>query len=278
MDPYQVLGVSRSATEDEIRSAYRRKAKALHPDLHPNDQAKAEEFKQVSSAWDILGDKDKRAKFDRGEIDGDGNERGGFGGGSRQGGYPYETAGDPFEDILSGMFGGARGRRRTGPMRGADIRYSVEVDFEDSITGARRRMHMADGKTLDVAIPAGIETGQVLRLKSQGSDSRSGGPPGDALLEIRVRPSKMWVREGENLRMSAPTPLKTAVLGGSVDLETPSGPVTLKIPAGTNTGRVLRLKGKGVQRRTNPGDILARVEIVLEDPEDPGLKMFLKSG
>lgn len=280
-DPYQILGVSRSASEDEIRSAYRKKAKSLHPDLHPGDAVKAEQFKKVSAAWDILGDKAKRAKFDRGEIDADGNLRaqyasGGFGGG-QAGGSPFGSHGDPFEEILSGMFGGGRARRRAGPMKGADIRYAVEVDFADAVTGARRRMTMADGKTLDVAIPGGVQSGQTLRLKSQGAESRSGGPPGDALLEVTVRDSRLWTRDGDNLRMAAPVPLGTAVLGGAVDIQTPSGPVTLKVPAGSNTGRVLRLKGKGVQKRDSKGDLLARIEIILDDPADAELQSFLKS-
>ncbi|MEO1100576.1 MAG: J domain-containing protein [Pseudomonadota bacterium] len=278
VDPYKTLGVEKSATETEIRSAYRRKAKALHPDLHPDDEAKAEEFKRVSAAWDILGDKDKRAKFDRGEIDADGNQRAtSHPGGFRQSGSPFGGQhGDPFEDILSGMFGGGRTRRGPGPRKGRDIRYAVEIDFADAVTGARRRMTMADGKTLDVAIPGGIESGQTLRLKSQGQESPHGGPPGDALLEVTVRPSKVWTRDGNDLRMAAPIPLETAVLGGSVELSTPTGPVTLKVPVGSNTGRVLRLRGKGVKKGNRAGDLLARLEITLTDPDDSALKSFLK--
>ena len=281
MDPYKVLGVARSAAVDEIRKAYRVKAKALHPDLHPDDTAKAEEFKRVSAAWDILGDPEKKAKFDRGEIDADGNPRGFAGGGFDPGGFPGGSArrggSDPFEDILSGMFGGGRGRRGPGPRKGVDRRYTVEVDFMDAVKGARRRMTMSDGRALDVSIPAGIDTGQTLRLKSQGGESNSGGPPGDALLDVTVRPSSAFTREGDDLRTALPVPLRTAVLGGSVEVETPGGPVTMKIPEGSNTGRVLRLKGKGVQRKGAPGDLYARIEIKLEDPQDADLKSFLKS-
>ena len=278
LDPYKTLGVPRTASEAEIRSAYRRKAKELHPDLHPDDEAKAEAFKRVSAAWDILGDKEKRAKFDRGEIDAEGNARGPFSqGGFRQGGGgPFGAHGDPFEDILSGMFGGGRSRRGPGPRKGRDVRYTVEIDFADAVTGARRRMTMADGKTLDVAIPGGVESGQTLRLKSQGQESGFGGPPGDALLEVTVRPSTVWSRDGDDLRMAAAVSLETAVLGGSVELATPTGPVTLKVPAGSNTGRVLRLRGKGVKKGARTGDLLARLEIVLGDPEDSALKSFLK--
>ncbi|MEL7540439.1 MAG: DnaJ C-terminal domain-containing protein, partial [Pseudomonadota bacterium] len=249
-DPYSILGVARSASEDEIRSAYRKKAKALHPDLHPNDAAKANAFKRVSAAWDILGDKKKRAQYDRGEIDGDGAPRAPFGDGMG-GGFRSQSGatgsagahGDPFEEILSSMFGGGRSRRGPGPKKGRDIRYTVDVDFKDAVTGARRRMTMADGKALDVSIPAGVETGQTLRLKSQGVGSSSGGPPGDALLEVTVSDSGIWTRDGDDLRMPLPISLETAVLGGSVDVATPLGPVALKVPPESNTGRVLRLRG-----------------------------------
>ncbi|MEM1035733.1 MAG: J domain-containing protein [Pseudomonadota bacterium] len=274
-DPYQTLGVSRSATSDEIRRAYRRKAKELHPDLHPDDAAKAEAFKSVSSAFEILGDDKKRAQFDRGEIDERGNPKGfpgeGFGG-SRgpQGGFQ----GDPFEDILSGMFGG--GRRRPGPRKGADLRYRVEIAFEDSVLGAKRDMTMGDGRTLTVSIPAGIETGKTLRLKSQGQRSAFGGPPGDALLEIVVRESSTWARDGNDLRMSQGVPLQTMILGGSVDVKMPGGSVTLKVPSGSNTGATLRLRGKGVQRQNKLGHLYVRLEAVIDNPDDPELHEWAK--
>jgi len=285
-DPYDVLGVTRSASADDIRRAYKRKAKDTHPDLHPDDAGKAETFKAASAAYEILSDADKRGQFDRGEIDADGNPRGfdrtshagrhpGFnrGPGPGMGGYANtggSAQGDVFEDILSGMFGG--GRRRPGPAKGSDIRYRVEISFEDSVRGARREMTMADGRVLSINIPAGIDTGQSLRLKSQGKTTRTGGPPGDAILEIKVRPNALWTRDGQDIRMDVSVPLKVAILGGQIEMETPLGPLALKIPEGSNSGTVLRLKGKGVQTRDKPGNLYARIEVVIEDPKNPGLK------
>ncbi len=272
MDPYSVLGVSRSASDGEIKKAYRQKAKALHPDQHPGDTAKAEAFKKVSSAYEILGDKAKRGQFDRGEIDAEGQPRGFRGGAS---GPMGGAQGDPFEDILSGIFGGgSRARRGPGPRKGRDVRYRVEVDFVDSIMGARRRMKMSDGHALDINIPPGVETAQTLRLKSQGQASPYGGPPGDALVEVTVKPHKVWTRDGDDVRMAVPISLDTAVLGGTVSVETPAGVLNLKVPEGSNTGAVLRLRGKGVQRSAKAGHLYARIEIVLDDPKAENLRDF----
>lgn len=271
-DPYTILGVPRTASEGEIKKAYRRKAKDLHPDQHPGDDAKADAFKRVSSAYEILSDGSKRAQYDRGEIDADGQPRGfaHAGRGPMGGGQA-----DPFEDILSGLFGGSgRGRRRPGPRKGRDVRYRVEVDFADAIIGARRRVKMANNQYLDVNVPPGVETGQTLRLKSQGHPSQYGGPPGDALVEVSVQDHKVWRREGDDVHMSVPISLSTAVLGGLVEIETPSGPLNLRVPEASNTGATLRLRGKGVQRSAKPGHLYARLEIVLEDPKSEVLRKF----
>ena len=219
LDPYSILGVSRSASDSEIKKAYRRKAKDLHPDQHPGDAVKADAFKKASAAYDILSDSTKKAKYDRGEIDGDGNPRGFSGRGF--GGHAPTGAGhsDPFEDILSGIFGGGgRSRRSPGPRKGRDVRYRVDVEFADVVNGARRRMKMSDGQSLDINIPPGVETGQTLRLKSQGQVSPYGGPPGDALVEINVKGHDVWTRDGDDIRMAVPISLKVAVLGGTVEV------------------------------------------------------------
>ena len=271
-DLYTVLGVARTASDDEIKRAYRTAVKSCHPDLHPGDEQKAERFKQLSSAFEILGDAEKRGQYDRGEIDENGQQI-----------HPYARAGgqggaggfDPFDDVFGGLFGGARTRRRTGPVKGRDIVYKVTVPFEDAVTGGRRRMVMADGRALEVDIPAGVKTGQTLRLKSQGRPSPSGGPPGDAMLQVTVSDSAVWTRSGNDLRMSQAVSLKEAVLGAKIEVNTPSGPVSLSVPAGSNTGTVLRLKGRGVASAKDPGHLFVRLEIRLEDPNDSELKTFL---
>ena len=275
-DLYQILGVSRTSSAQDIRRAYKRIAKESHPDLHPDDAAKAERFKAASAAYEVLSDEKKRGQYDRGEIDAQGQPTGygagqGFDGfGRAQGGFQ----GDPFEEIFSGMFGG--GRRRPGPRKGADMRYRVEISFEDSVIGAKSEMTMADGRVLNISIPAGIETGQSLRLKSQGKSSSFGGPPGDAILEIIVRTSKLWTRDGRDIRMPVSVPLKTAVLGGQLEISTPMGPLSLKIPEGSNSGAVLRLRNKGVQTPGNIGHLYAKLEVVIEDPKDARLKEWAR--
>lgn len=284
-DPYTALGVSRSATADEIRRAYRALAKELHPDVRPGDKQAEERFKRATAAFNLLSDPVTKARFDRGEIDADGNERMAFGSRPRQGARAHAGAGagagpgpgadafdlgDIFSDLFGPGFGGGRGYAR---MRGRDIRFTLDIDFLDAVNGAKRRISLSEGRTLDIAIPAGVETGQVLRLKHQGGPGVQGGPPGDALVELNVRPHPFFRREGQDIHMDLSISLTEAVEGARVQAPTPSGPVALTIPAGSNTGKTLRLKGKGV---AGQGDQFVRLQVVLPDVPDEDLKKFVK--
>lgn len=299
-DPYQELGVPRTATADEIRKAFRKLAKANHPDTNPGDKAAEEKFKRVSAAFDLLGDPEKRRKFDAGEIDADGREiyRGfgghdpwrssgpgpGYGGGfERRGGGPFRTEtfeGADLGDILGEMFGGGRGGAggRGGgfggfSQRGADVRARLEIDLIDAILGGKRRIAFSDGRTIDVTIPKGAQDGQTLRLKGQGAPGRSG--PGDAFIELTILPHPIFRREGEVLVMDLPVTLYDAVLGGKVEAPTPDGPVTLTVPKGANTGSKLRLKGKGLSDAAGRrGDLFARLVVTLPDAPDAELETF----
>jgi DnaJ-class molecular chaperone len=295
-DPYQVLGVPRTASADEIRKAFRKLAKANHPDTNPNNKAAEERFKQVSGAFDILGDAAKKKKFDAGEIDADGRETfggfarggqggpwgpppgGGFGG---AGAHGASFEGVDLGDILGEMFGGARGGRAGGQgggfggfsQRGSDVRARLEIDLEDAIRGAKKRIAFSDGRTIDVTIPKGAQEGQTLRLKGQGSPGRAG--PGDAFIELAIAPHPTYRREGETLVMDVPVTAYDAVLGGKVEAPTPDGPVTLTIPKGSNTGARLRLKGRGLaDARGVRGDLFARLVVTLPDTPDPELEKF----
>jgi DnaJ-class molecular chaperone len=279
-DPYQELGVSRGASADEVRKAFRRLAKDLHPDRNPGDKPSEERFKRVSAAFDILGDPEKRARFDRGEIDADGRETAGaYGGGPfRQGGFQrggFGAEGANFDEILSEVFGG-RGFQRGGfgGGRGADVRARLEIDLEEAIQGGVKRIAFPDGRTLDVTIPKGAAEGQVLRLKGQGQPGRAGA--GDALVELVIRPHPVFRREGEDLHMDLYVTLPDAVLGAKVDAPTPEGTVRVTVPKGASSGATLRLKGRGaVDPSTGRrGDLFARILIALPDQPDPELEAF----
>ena len=281
-DPYKELGVSRGASADEIKKAFRKLAKELHPDKNPGNTVADERFKRITAAFDLLGDKDKRAKFDRGEIDADGREQfRGFGGGA--GGARGGPDGNPFgqggarpgfenidlDEIFGGMFGGAArpsGARAGGFVpKGQDVKATLEISLEDSISGATRRIQFSDGRMLDVAIPKGASDGQTIRLKGQGAPGR-GGPAGDALIELKVAKHPVFTRDGADLTMDQPVALYDAVLGGKVPVRTPEGTVSMTIPAGASSGKVLRLKGRGAFADGKRGDLLARLMITL--PED----------
>jgi DnaJ-class molecular chaperone len=287
LDPYKTLGVSKTATDAEIKKAYRALAKKLHPDVHQGDAALEEQFKLVSAAYEFLRDPERRRRFDAGEIDASGAEmpdrdfyRQYAGAGQRN---QYEPAGseEDLNEFFSQAFGhGGRagGRGHSGPirMRGADLRYHLEVSFLDAINGATSRVTTPDGATLDITIPPGVRDGQTLRLAGRGQPGMNDGPPGNALVSISVLPDKIFQRDGQDVLLDLPISIDEAVLGGSVDVPTPSGRVKLRIPEGSSSGRVMRLKGKGAKpQKGAAGDLLVTLKIVLPDTQDTALKEAL---
>ena len=300
MDLYQRLGIKRGASEAEIKKAYRSLAKQLHPDRNKDNPNAAKRFGEITQAYDLLSDKDKRARYDRGEIDEDGNPKmpfgSGFGGYSSSGGgagprpggaggfegFPggFEAGGTgDLSDLFEGLFGGAaaRGRRpgananagaggfrqrARGPQKGADIAYRLKVPFVDAATLAPQRITLADGKTIDLKLPKGIEDGTRIRLSGKGEEGRGG--PGDAIVTIQIAPHPFYTRDKNDIRLNLPVTLKEAVLGGKVKVPTPDGPVMLTVPKGTSSGRVLRLKGRGFTDKTGKrGDQLVTVVVDL---------------
>lgn len=281
-DPYAVLGVARNASQDAIKKAYRKLAKELHPDVNPGDKAVEQRFKEVSAAYNLLSDKEKRAKFDRGEINADGTPRydsvfhQAYSGG---GGPGFGFGGGDFEDLFSDLFSrGWSGRAQRAQARGKDAQYSVQSSFEEAAKGGRRRVRLHDGKTIDLTIPAGTEDGQTLRLRGQGMPGLGGGPAGDALITIRVRAHRHFKREGRDIHVTIPVTLDEAVLGSKVRVPTVDGYVTVTVPPGSNTGTRLRLKGKGIPGKTagDRGNQYMHIKVVLPDQPDEDLKSFMR--
>ena len=288
-DPYITLGVKKDATQDEIQKAYRRLAKKLHPDLNPGNKTAEDKFKEVSAAYDLLSDPEKRARFDRGEIDASGTERPRqqyYRDFADQPGWSAYTSNSGFadfgdyagaEDILSEIFGredrsGRAGRRR----RGQDVRYHFDLSFLDAINGGKQSMVLPDGSTLDVNIPPGTRDGQVLRLRGKGRPGVGEAPPGDALIEISVLPHPYFTRKGDDIYLDLPISLKEAVLGTKIKVPTPSGTVTVAVPKWSSTGRVLRLKGRGVPRPDgSKGDQYVTLRLVLPQKPDPELEKLV---
>ena len=282
-DPYEILGVARSASQDDIRKAYRRLAKKLHPDLHPGNKEFEEKFKELSSANNLLADEAKRKRFDAGEIDASGAEAAKQQfykdyAGKASAGHAYENASSfqdfaDSDDIFAELF--RRQAQQSRRMRGADLRYRLPVEFLDAILGLTKRITVPGGGTLDVNIPAGIKDGQTIRLKGKGAAARAEGEAGDALVEISVRPHRFFSRIGDDIHVELPITLSEAVLGAQIKVPTPSGSVMLKVPKGSNTGTTMRLKGKGVARRGGHGDEFVILKVMIPTEANSDLEKFL---
>ena len=302
LDLYQRLGLKRGASEAEIKKAYRSLAKQLHPDRNTDNPKAAERFAQVTAAYDFLSDKDKRAKYDRGEIDEEGNPKmpfgAGFGGYSAGAGGPQPGAGGfenfnfggaegaDLSDLFEGLFGGAAGRGAGGPFsgfrqrarppqKGSDVAYRLKIPFEDAVALKPQRITLADGKTIDLKLPQGLEDGTRIRLAGKGEEGPAGR--GDAIVTIEIAPHRFFTRDGTNIRLTLPVTLKEAVLGAKVKVPTPEGAVMLTVPKGTSSGKVLRLKGRGfVGKDGKRGDQLVTVDIDIPS-DDPELQRFAET-
>ena len=288
---YETLGVSRRATDEDIRHAFRKLAKENHPDLNPGSPAAVERFQKITAANEIIGDPQKRRQYDAGEIDAKGEPRrpqwrpgaGPGAGGARtrthSGGADDFNLSDIFSDVFGqGRAGGARaGAGQHGfAAKGQDLRYTLDVDFLESVVGAKKRVTLPEGGVLDLAVPEGVTDGQVLRLKGKGSPGHNGGAGGDALVEIKVRANAQFKRQGEDILVDVPITIDEAVLGAKIEVPTITGRVQLTIPKGTSSGKTFRLKGKGVQNKSNgiTGDELVTVRIALPDVIDDSLAYF----
>ena len=283
-DPYDILGVGRAANEGDIKRAYRKIAKETHPDVHPGDAAVEQRFKEASAAYDLLSDKEKRGQYDRGEIDAEGKVKAGFAFSNAKGGNGsgFGFGGSGMEDLFSDLFGNMRnGSRRTGVGRipGADVRYTVRIDFVSAVKGIRQQINRHDGKSLNVNIPAGTEDGQSLRLKGQGLQGKNGGKAGDAFVEVSVDSHPFFKRDKSDIEVELPIALNEAILGAKIKVPTVEGPVTVTVPPSSSSGTRLRLKGRGVPAHRSggtAGDQYIRLKIILPDERDEELENFAR--
>jgi DnaJ-class molecular chaperone len=290
-DPYETLGVPKTASDAEIKTAYRRLVRTSHPDINPDDPEAEARFKAISAAYDLLKDPETRARFDRGEIDATGAETaertfyrryagraenpyqsGGFGGAE-------DDPGDIFAEFLRrGQRGGGTAGAGFGGFsaRGGDRRYHLEVPFLDAVRGAKTRITLPEGAALEVTIPPGTEDGQMLRLRGKGGPGLGDGPPGDALITVSVADHPIFRRDGDDIRITLPISIDEAVLGGKVAAPTIDGPVKVTVPKGASGGRVLRLRGRGTGRAGRRGDQLVELRVVLPDEIDEDLSAFMR--
>lgn len=280
-NPYETLGINRDATQEQIRAAYRKLAKKLHPDLNPGDRGTEERFKAVSAAYDLLGDPEKRAQFDRGEIDASGAERSSeryYRDFQDAGGHAYEGASVDIDDLLSGLFGHDGGDFRAQfRMGGQEVHYRLPVEFLEAVNGVTKRISLPDGSTIDVAIPPGTRDGQALRLRGKGLPGANGGPQGNAIVTICVRPHPFYTRNGDDIEIELPITLREAVLGAKLQVPTPAGRVMMNVPRGSNTGTCLRLKERGAPRSNGSrGDAYVILKVMLPERADPDLEAFVQ--
>lgn len=296
-DLYKILGIPRDASQADVKKAYRVLAKKYHPDTNKNDSKIAEKFKEVSAAYAILGNEGERSRYDRGEIDHTGAEARranpfGFGGQNQHtragaGGFS-DFDFDEAQDIFTDFFRSASRRRgpegaqkgnpyeQSGRKRGLDISYKITIGFEESITGGTRRLTLNDGRNVDIKIPEGIKDGQVIRLSGQGGPAFGSGPKGDALIEVRVATHPYYKRDGLDIHLELPISLDEAVLGGDIEVPTPKGRLTVRIPKNSSTGKRLRLKGKGVKRRDEVGNMYVSLKLMLPPERDPDLEALIR--
>ncbi|MEO1918130.1 MAG: DnaJ C-terminal domain-containing protein [Paracoccaceae bacterium] len=277
---YAVLGVAKGASKDEIKSAYRKLTKSLHPDLNPGDERAEEQFKAVSAAYDILGKTDKRGRYDRGEIDESGADKAPQYARQPQGGHQgrggFSDMGD-MSDVFSQMFRDRQQQARPQSFNGQDQRYQMNVTFVEAALGSKKQVQMADGGSLSVSIPQGIEDGKTIRLKGKGMLGYNGGAAGDALIQVTVTPDPVLTRDDLNINLTLPITLYEAALGGKVEVPTIHGMVGLKIPKGSRSGQTMRLKGRGIAIRSGKkGDQMVTLSVQMPDVIDEDLATFLE--
>lgn len=284
-DPYKILGVAKDASAADIKKAYRKLAKELHPDLNPTDKDAEERFKEVSAAFDLLGDLDKRARFDKGEIDAGGAERPEhhyykeYAGGDQARQYRSEARFDDIGGIFSDLFRGDQaGQGRSFKMRGGDVRYHLSIEFLDAVKGSTTRITLPDSTSLDVKVPEGVKNGQTIRLRGKGQPGAGGGPFGDALIEIEVRPHSLFRREANDIVVELPISIDEAILGGKVEVPTIENSLRVTVPKGASSGQTLRLKGRGVRNSAGDGkgDQRCVLKIILPEEVDEELETFME--